>query len=69
MGDNEYGELGSSAFSETNTPQKIESTFAGEGPAATAVSAGGWHSLFIQPGGSLWAMGWNQWPVGRRHDQ
>ena len=59
MGDNEYGELGSSAFSGTNTPQKIESTFAGEGPAATAVSAGGWHSLFIQPGGSLWAMGWN----------
>ncbi len=35
----------------------------------TAIAAGDWHSLFLKNDGSLWAMGFKVWPVGRRHLQ
>ena len=59
MGDNEWGQLGDGTTVNTNTPQEILTSVFGN--AVSAVSAGGGHSLFIRPGGSLWAMGRNNY--------
>jgi alpha-tubulin suppressor-like RCC1 family protein len=58
MGDNEYGQLGDGTTDNdnynTNRPEQI---VAGN---VTAIAGGGYHSLFIQSDGSLWAMGDNE---------
>jgi alpha-tubulin suppressor-like RCC1 family protein len=59
MGNNEWGQLGDGTTVKTNTPQEILITSVFGNAAVSAVSAGGGHSLYIRPGGGLWAMGWN----------
>jgi len=59
MGNNYYGQLGDGTFGAvspygTNQPEQIVSS------NATAISGGGFSSLFLKNDGSLWAMGWNQ---------
>jgi alpha-tubulin suppressor-like RCC1 family protein len=57
MGWNAYGALGdgtSGASAKTNRPEQI---VAG---GVTAIAAGYYHSLFLKSGGSLWAMGNNE---------
>jgi alpha-tubulin suppressor-like RCC1 family protein len=61
MGNNQAGQLGDGAVANTNVPQEILSTTAFGSPAVLALAAGGAHSLFTRPGGSLWAMGWNHY--------
>src|SRR5258708_7138073 len=60
VGYNEDGDLGdgthaTSAPNVTNHPEQIVAD------GVTAIAAGGSHSLFLKPDGSLWAMGGNQW--------
>jgi alpha-tubulin suppressor-like RCC1 family protein len=57
MGWNQYGQLGDGGTRTTNAPEDILNTVFLGNPAVTAVAAGAYHSLFIEPGGSLWAMG------------
>lgn len=59
MGDNQSGELGDGTTVSTNTPQEILVTPPLGNAAVSAVAAGDFHSLYIRPGGSLWAMGQN----------
>ncbi len=59
MGWNQYGQLGDNTTITTNAPQDILSTVFLGSAAVTAVAAGAYHSLFIRPGGSLWAMGYD----------
>ncbi|MGA2683706.1 MAG: hypothetical protein ABSF51_01510 [Verrucomicrobiota bacterium] len=59
MGWNQYGQLGDNTTITTNAPQDILSTVVFGNAAVTAVAAGAYHSLFIRPGGSLWAMGYD----------
>lgn len=59
-GENGFGQLGKSTFFETNKPQAIVSVSLGQGAAVTSVAAGEEQSFFIDPSGSLWAMGLNQ---------
>jgi alpha-tubulin suppressor-like RCC1 family protein len=59
MGNNYYGQLGDGTFGSvppfgTNQPEQIVSS------NVTAISGGGFSSLFLKNDGSLWAMGWNQ---------
>jgi hypothetical protein len=59
MGNNYYGQLGDGTFGAvppfgTNQPEQIVSS------NVTAISGGGFSSLFLKNNGSLWAMGWNQ---------
>jgi len=51
MGNNDYGELGTGTYLQTNEPQEILS----EG--VNSIAAGAYHSLFLKADGSLWAMG------------
>jgi hypothetical protein len=57
MGDDVYGELGDGNASggATNKPEVIFSVI--HESAIMAVAGGANHSLFVKPGGSLWAMG------------
>ena len=53
MGDNTYGQLGlGSAITNEKVPQALNS-------GVRTVAAGGYHSLFVKSGNSLWAMGGN----------
>ena len=53
MGDDSSGELGDGAHHSdgVSSPEQIEAN------GVTTIAAGGFHSLFIKTGGSLWAMG------------
>jgi alpha-tubulin suppressor-like RCC1 family protein len=53
MGHNFDGELGDGTTTRTNRPKQILAS------GVTAISAGGYFSLFIKSDGSLWAMGAN----------
>ena len=57
MGLNSHGQLGDgtsdNGFFETNSPEMIVSS------GVTAISGGGYHSLFLKNDGSLWGMGTN----------
>ena len=58
MGYNYYGQLGDGAYGTaphygTNQPEQIVTS------NVTAIAAGGYHRLFLQNDGSLWAMGQN----------
>ena len=53
------GQLGDGTYNDTNRPEQIVAS------GVTAIAAGGGHSLFLKSDGSLWAMGYNVWPVGR----
>lgn len=57
MGYNLAGQLGDGTTNEEVTPETILTVHPGS--AVTAVAGGWFHSLFIRPGGSLWAMGNN----------
>jgi hypothetical protein len=58
MGDNSYGQLGDGTTDndnyQTNLPEQIVAS------NVTAITGGGYFSLFIQSDGSLWAMGDNE---------
>ena len=60
MGYNYSGELGDGTYNTvfpfgTNQPEQIVAS------NVVAIAAGGYHSLFLKSGGSLWAMGWNDY--------
>jgi len=53
MGDNTYGQLGlGPAITNVNVPQALNN-------GVRTVAAGGYHSLFVKSGNSLWVMGGN----------
>ena len=54
MGYNGYGELGDGTFSSTNQPEQVVSS------GVVAISAGGFHSLFLKSNLSLWVTGNNE---------
>jgi alpha-tubulin suppressor-like RCC1 family protein len=57
MGENQLGQLGDGSVNSTNKPEVIVAVPVGT--ALTAAAGGYDHSLFIRPGGVLWATGDN----------
>jgi alpha-tubulin suppressor-like RCC1 family protein len=61
MGYNNDGELGVDGGINQTTPVQIESGTPTSGFVATAISAGGCHSLILRNNGCLWTMGLNNY--------
>jgi alpha-tubulin suppressor-like RCC1 family protein len=59
MGQNSLGQLGVDGGVNQSSPALVGSADPFFGPVVTAVAAGGYHSLFLETGGSLWVMGDN----------
>ncbi len=55
MGNNNHGQLGDGSTGYITRPEQIVAS------NVTAISGGGYHSLFLKSDGSLWGMGYNYW--------